>query len=230
MNSNASEETLESMSQAVWYNRWTVGKFSSFLNGDILEVGCGIGNFTQLLKQYGKVWAIDIDNNYISQTKESVNGQVKVGFGDIEKGSYFFERQKFDTIVCLNVLEHIKDDRKAFENLYELLKPEGFLILLVPSHQFLFGQIDRSIGHFRRYAKKELEDNLKGTGFKLIKSKRLNFLGSIGWFIEGKILHKNKIDEAKVKIFNFFAPFFLNVENLIEPPMGTSILVVAQKI
>lgn len=227
--SNLGQETLESMSQAVWYNRWTLKKFSPFLNGDILEVGCGIGNFTQLLKQYGKVWAIDIDNNYISQTKESVNGQVKVGIGDIEIGSYFFGSQKFDSIICLNVLEHINDDKKALENLYKLLKADGFLILLVPSHQFLFGQIDKSIGHIRRYSKKDLEDHLKGIGFKLIKSKRLNFLGGIGWFIEGKIFKKSRVEEGKVKIFNFFAPFFLNIENFIEPPMGTSILIVAQK-
>lgn len=230
MNSNASEETLESMSQAVWYNRWTLKKFSSFLKGDILEVGCGIGNFTQLLRSYRSVWAIDINNEYIEQTKKNVNGGVRMGVGDIEKGSYFFERQRFDTVVCLNVLEHISDDNKALENLYKLLRKKGYLILLVPAHQFLYGQIDKSIGHFRRYSKKKLESKLKKIGFNIINSKKVNLLGSIGWFIEGKIFKKSKIEESKVKIFNLLAPFFLNAENFAEPPMGTSILTVAQKI
>lgn len=223
-------QTLESMSQAVWYNRWTLKKFSSFLKGEILEVGCGIGNFTPLLTKFGKVWAIDIDSDYINQTKKSIKGKLKVGFGDIEKGNYFFDDQKFDCIVCLNVLEHIRDDKKALKNLFTILKPDGFLILLVPSHQFLFGQIDKSIGHIRRYSKKQLENDLKKIGFKLIKSKILNFLGSIGWFIEGRLFKKDKVEESKVKIFNFFAPLFLNAENLIEPPIGTSILIVTQKL
>ncbi|MDP2684909.1 MAG: class I SAM-dependent methyltransferase, partial [bacterium] len=61
MSDSAGGETLESMSQAVWYNRWTLNKFKKYLNGDILEIGCGIGNFTKELAKYGKVWAIDIN-------------------------------------------------------------------------------------------------------------------------------------------------------------------------
>lgn len=225
---NTSQQTLESMSQAVWYNQWTLKKFSSFLRGEILEVGCGIGNFTPFLTEYGRVWAIDLDRRYVNQTRKALDDKAKVGYGDIEKGEYFFNK-KFDSIVCLNVLEHIKDDRITLENLYKLLNPSGFLILLVPSHQFLYGEIDKSIGHFRRYTQKQLEDNLKRIGFKPVKSRKLNFLGSIGWFIEGKLFKKRKIEEGKIKIFNFLAPFFLRIENLIEPPIGTSILVIAQK-
>lgn len=227
---NTSQQTLESMSQAAWFNRWTVKKFSSLLRGNILEVGCGIGSFTPLLKSYGKVWAIDINKEYIGKTKESIGDDTRVGIGDIEIGKYFFGKQKFDTIVCLNVLEHISDDNKALKNLYKLLKKEGFLILLVPAHQFLFGQIDLSIGHFRRYSKNKLANKLKKIGFSIIQSKILNFLGSIGWFIEGKILKQEKIEESKIRIFNFLAPFFLTVEDLVEPPVGTSILIIAQKI
>ncbi|OGE42619.1 hypothetical protein A3B45_00220 [Candidatus Daviesbacteria bacterium RIFCSPLOWO2_01_FULL_39_12] len=225
---NQAQQTLESMSQAVWYNQWTLKKFSSFLRGEILEVGCGIGNFTPFLTEYGKVWAIDIDRRYVNQTKRTLGDKAKVGYGDIERGEYFFKK-KFDGIVCLNVLEHIQDDKKALKNLYKLLNPNGYLILLVPSHQYLFGEIDKSIGHFRRYSQKQLEDNLKKIGFKLIKSTILNFLGSIGWFIEGKLFKKRKIEEGRIKIFNFLAPFFLGIENLIEPPIGTSILVIAQR-
>lgn len=230
MKNKLGKDTLESMSQAVWYNQWTLKKFKSFLNGEILEIGCGIGNFTKSLTKYGKVWAIDIDPQGIEKTREVVNGRVRIGFGDLETNKFFFGNRKFDTIVCLNVLEHIKDDLKALKNLNKLLRPGGFLILLVPLHQFLYGQIDRSIGHFRRYSKSELNEILKKVGFKIIKSKRLNFLGGIGWFITGKILKENQVKEEKIKIFNFFAPLFLKVENLIEPPIGTSLLTIAQKV
>lgn len=226
MSSNGTQ-TLESMSQAVWYNRWTLNKFKKYLKGDILEVGCGIGNFTKSLKEYGNVFSIDIDKSYIDEVKKLING--KAGFGDIETGKYFFGDKLFDSIVCINVLEHIKRDNQALKNLYKLLKKEGCLILLVPAHTFLFGKIDESIGHIRRYAKEELVKQLEGFGFRVLNCRKVNFLGALGWFVAGKILGKSSVDEDRIKIFNLLAPFILPLEDLIEPPVGTSILIIAQK-
>lgn len=227
---NSGQRTLESMSQAVWYNEWILRKFKDFLRGDILEIGCGIGNFTNELIKYGKVWAIDIDREYVTKTMKKVDGKAEVGFGDIERCKYFFSGQKFDSIVCLNVLEHIKDNRSALNNLLNLLKPGGRLILLMPAHQFLYGEIDKSIGHFRRYDKSEINKKLINMGFQVTKSRRLNFLGALGWFIAGKILKQVTIQEGNIKIFNLIAPILLRLENFIEPPVGISVLVVAKKV
>lgn len=224
---NSGQATLENMSQAVWYNRWTLNKFKQSLKGDILEVGFGIGNFTKDLAKFGKVWAFDIDQEYITKAKQ--NKKIDVGFGDIEKGKYFFGDQKFDSIVCLNVLEHIKDDDSALNNLFKLLKKGGKLVLLVPAHQFLYGEIDMSISHFRRYNKPDLIKKLTGAGFKIQSSRNLNFLGALGWFVAGKILKEKEVKEANIKIFNRIAPFVLPLEDLFEPPIGTSILTVAEK-
>lgn len=228
MSSNNGTQTLESMSQAVWYNRWTVSKFRAFLKGKILEVGCGIGNFTEILTDYGEVFAVDIDKNNLYVCKKSAKG-AKVGFGDIEKGSVFFDDQLFDTIVCLNVLEHIKDDAAALENMYNLLKKGGVLILLVPANKSLFGQIDKSIGHFRRYDKKELVNFLENKGFKVIRKRVINLLGALGWFFSAKVFKNDGVGKGQVKVFDFIAPFVLPLEDIIEPPIGTSILVIAKK-
>lgn len=227
---NSGQQTLESMNQAVWYNEWILKNFKEFLNGDILEVGCGIGNFTDSLMRYGKVWAIDINQEYIKKTKQKVDGKAQVGFGDIEKGKYFFNGQKFDSIICLNVLEHIKDDDRALNNLFNLLKDKGRLILLVPSHKFLYGEIDRSIDHFRRYNKGDICSKLKKIGFQIDKSRRLNLLGALGWFVAGRILRETVVKKGNIKIFNLVAPLLLRLENLIEPPVGISVLVVAKKV
>jgi len=222
-------EMLESMSQAVWYNQWLVGKFNKFLKGKILEVGCGIGNFTGNLTNYGEVFAIDIDKQHITETKKMLGSRVKVQFGDIEKSSVFFNGQKFDTVVCLNVLEHIKADKTALKNLYNLLNKDGTLILLVPAHELLFGEIDRSIGHFRRYDKTKLGKLMTNTGFKIISGRIINMLGGIGWWFASKFLASSKIETNKIKIFNFLAPIILPLEDIVEPPIGTSILMVVQK-
>ena len=192
-------QTLESMSQAIWYNKWTVRKFEEYLKGEILEVGCGIGNFKKDIKKYGEVWAIDINGTYIKQAVVLLGDRV--GIGDIEKGEYFFGDKQFDCIVCLNVLEHIKNDQSALIIMYELLKIGGYLILLVPAHDLLYGEIDRSIGHIRRYKKKDLIKMLTGVGFKIIKSREINFLGAIGWWISSKLLSSDKVDGGKIKIF-----------------------------
>lgn len=229
MSNDSGIQTLESMSQAVWYNRWIVGKFDKYIKGKILEVGCGIGNFTKILTNYGEVFAIDIERYYIAEVGKAVGGRVKVQFGDIGKSTDFFNGQKFDSIICLNVLEHIKEDKRALKNLYYLLNKEGILVLLVPAHDFLFGKIDKSIGHYRRYDKAKLNKLVTNIGFKIINERIMNMLGGIGWWFSSKLFANSKVDTNKIKIFNLLAPIILPIEDMIEPPIGTSILMVAQK-
>ena len=180
------------------------------------------------LAKYGKVWAIDINESYIKELK-TTDSQANVGVGNIEKGEYFFGNRKFDIAVCINVLEHTENDNVALVNLYQLLKKGGRLILIVPSSPFLYGEIDRSIGHFRRYEKINLIKKLEDLDFKIIRSLRLNLLGAIGWFISGKIMKDTIVKKWKIKIFDFLARIVLPIEDFIEPPIGTSILIIAQK-
>lgn len=229
MRNTASTETLESMSQAVWYNRWTLKKFEKYLTGDILEIGCGIGNFTKSLSKYGQVYAIDINEDYIQKIKKNIDSNVKVGIGNIETDEYFFRGKKFNVIVCINVLEHIKNDEMALKNMYKLLKEEGYLILLVPAFDFLYGEIDKSIGHFRRYNLKKIAKLLQDMGFRILNSRIINILGAIGWWFSSKVLSNNEVNEENIKIFNKVAPLILPIEDMIEPPIGTSILIIARK-
>lgn len=226
---NYAGETLESMSQAVWYNRWTLNKFEQYLKGEILEIGCGIGNFSNYLSAYGKLTAIDVNKEYVKEAKDKIDVKGDIGLGDIEKGDYFFKDKLFNTIVCINVLEHIKDDTQALRNIYKLLAPDGYLILLVPAQKFLFNSIDDSIGHYRRYEKDKINTILEQNNFEIKISKKLNFLGSIGWFIAGNLFKEERISEGKIKAFNLISPIFLFLENLFEPPIGTSILIIARK-
>lgn len=223
------QRTLESMSQALWYNRWTFGLFKRFLNGKILEVGCGIGNFSPMLAQYGDVTALDIEKSYIKIAKEKLKLKATVGLGDIEKGHYFFKNKKFDTVVCLNVLEHVKDDESALKNIHQLLKPNKLLILLVPANLFLYGRIDSAIGHFRRYRKGDLKRLLIDNKFKIISCREINFLGAIGWWFSGNVLGDKIVSKIKLRTFDHLARFYLPLENFIAPPFGTSIVIVAKK-
>jgi len=222
--------TLESMSSAFWYNKWVFDLFNKYLSNTILEVGCGNGNFTDKLAPFGNVYAIDIDRTLIAKTKQKIKKRAVVGFGDIEKGKFFFRNIKFDSIVCINVLEHIKNDDYALRNITKLLKRNGIFILLVPSHQSLYGKIDEAIGHFRRYEKKIIMNKIKRNKFKIIKMQHLNILGGLGWFVSGRLLKNSTVSTKKMKLFDRIAPFILPIEKKLNIPFGTSILLVAKKI
>ncbi len=222
------KDTLEVMGEARWYNRYLIGIFSSHLKGNILEIGFGTGNFTRLLSEYGKVTAIEINDDYLKKT-EGLDNSTSVGYGDVEKGKYFFNKSKFRTIVCINVLEHIDNDDKALRNISKLLYDGGKLILLVPAHQFLFSKFDKLIGHYRRYSKAGLLLKIKQAGWSIVSVKYFNWLSALGWLMFIKITGWRSLPKKEVGIFNKIAKFFLWTERYIEPPFGLSIILIAQK-
>jgi 2-polyprenyl-3-methyl-5-hydroxy-6-metoxy-1,4-benzoquinol methylase len=226
---NTGRRTLEVMHEAQWYNNLLFSLIQRHLGNNILEVGAGTGNFTDKLLLGAKVTALDLDSSYIKELREKFGEKVISGVGDIEKGKYFFNNFKFDTIVCLNVLEHLENDRKALKNMKNLLIKGGNLILLVPAHKLLFSKFDKELGHFRRYSKKEIFEKLQEEGFKIIEIKYLNWWAAIGWLIFIKIFNKAKMPENPVSIFDKLGKFFLYPEKIINIPFGLSILAVSKK-
>lgn len=221
-------KTLKIMKTASWYNNWLFSMIAPDIKGEILEIGAGVGNFTSLLAKLGNVVTIDINQEYIKKLRKLIGENA--GFGDIESGKYFFKNREFDTIVCLNVLEHIKKDKQAILNMYNLLKVGGKLVLLVPAHQFNYGTLDVNLGHFKRYSKEPLKRKLKKTGFNINRVRYLNLLGAIGWFINARILKRKLLPKNQLSIFDKIARPFLVMEKVIEPAFGLSLLVIAEKI
>ena len=220
-------KTLKIMRLVNWYNNWLFSRIKENLKGEILEVGAGIGNFTTLLKTCGRVTAIDIEKDYITKLKKIK--EIKVGFGDIEKGNYFFKNKRFDRIVCLNVLEHIKADEVALKNMYDLLKKGGKLILLVPAHQWAYGSLDEELGHFRRYDKALAQERMRKAGFKVKLIRYINWIGIFGWFINAKITRRKILSKSQLAFFDKIARLLLKVEDAADLPFGLSVLVIGEK-
>ncbi len=223
------ELTLKVMKEASWYNEWLFSLVNPHCRGEILEIGSGIGNFTDLLLKKGNVTAIDIDKKYIDLFKTRRSKGLQSGYGDIEKNKFFFKDKKFDTIICLNVLEHIKEDNKALANMFSLLNKKGKLILLVPAHKLLFSKFDTNLGHFRRYNVAGTDEKLELSGFKYITSRYINWWAAIGWYIFLKIFKKEQLPDQEVKIFNYLGKFLLWPEKFIKFPFGLSVLAIAEK-
>ena len=223
---DVSEYTLKVMNKAGWYNSWLLSFIKDYLGGSILEVGAGIGNFSKLLENYGELTAIEINKKYLSKYK--IRG-INFGYGDIERGKYFFKQKQFDAIVCFNVLEHIKDDGKAMNNIYKLLKEGGKAIILVPAHDLLFSDYDRLLGHFRRYDLAKANKLVKDRKFKIRDVRYLNWWSFFGWYIFIKLLKRTHFPQREVGIFNFFGKMLLWPEKIFKLPFGLSVLIIAEK-
>ena len=120
----------------------------------VVEVGCGLGNFTAMLLDRELVVAVDSDPACIERLKQRYPGRENLqAFTADAGGPAFSDLARFrpDSCVCLNVLEHIADDRSALEAMASILAPGGVIVLLLPAFQALYGPIDRHLGHYRRY-------------------------------------------------------------------------------
>lgn len=223
-------ETLKRMEKVGFYNKWLINQVSNHLSGEILEIGCGIGNMTELLVDFGKVTATDIEKYYISKTKKRMKKRVLTGYGDAETNKFFFKNKKFDTVINFNVLEHIKDDQKALNNMSSKLKKDGKLVIVTPAHKALFGTLDKNLEHYRRYEKKDIKVKFEQAGLKVEELKYINWFGAVGWFINSKILRRKILPSKQLGVFALISRPFLFFEKYMSPPFGLSVLIVGKKL
>lgn len=224
--------TLNQLAELDRYNHWIYEQIAEAVGNRILEVGSGTGNITQFLCANGnQVMATDVVPSYRNELQRLFldKANVQVGQFDLDlKAPVEFVAEPFDTVVCLNVLEHIEDDLFALEQMHRVLKPGGKLALLVPSHRLLYGEFDRAVGHFRRYEKRELVNKLKQTGFSVRRVKFFSLLAMLPWLVNGRLLKRDYLPTGQANLANRLVPL-LKLEKLIGPPCGLSLIAIAQK-
>lgn len=218
------------------YNRWIFETIKPYLGKRILEIGSGLGTFTEMLSDKNFVIATEVDTQYLRTLKEKFKNKknVLVTKMDAQKISQLkvAKNKDIDTIVAINVLEHIRDDLGALQNFYSILVPGGKIILFVPAFPALFGDWDSRIGHYRRYTKNDLESKIMSCGFSQTKSFYFNSLGFLGWGFN-KVIKKTPQDSivaSQAGIFDrYIVPLLSTIEKFWEPPVGQSLIVVGEK-
>lgn len=224
--------TLNQLAKLDRYNYWLYEQIASALGRRILEVGAGTGNITQFLCADDRaVLATDVVPSYRRELQHlfSHNPQVRVGQFDLTAAAPTeLVAEGFDSVVCLNVLEHIEDDLFALAQMREVLAPGGRLALLVPAHRFLYGEFDRAVGHFRRYEKRELSAKLKQVGFTVREMKFFSLLAALPWFINGRLFKRDYLPTGQANLANQLVPL-LRLEKIIGPPCGLSLIAIAEK-
>lgn len=225
---------LDVISSADSFNRWMYDTIAPFCPGTTLEIGSGIGNISQFfIKENKPIFVSDIRLNYRNfiKNKFDLDGKrvIDIDIADVDFQNKYKELLgKFDSVFCLNVVEHIEDDNIAVANMMQLLKAGGKLTVLVPAYHWLYNGLDVTLNHYRRYNKKSLVKLMSKHG-ALNNSFYFNAIGILGWFVSGKIFKNKTILQGEMKLYNSFVPLFKLVDRILFRKIGLSVVCVIKK-
>lgn len=222
---------LEVLEGADNYNNWIVSRIKPDIVSPALEIGAGTGNISAFFKNLKSLTVTDNDETLVEKlaTKFKGNKNVRAEVLDIEKDLYKVTN-RFRTIYSVNVLEHIKNDEKALKNMHKLLEPGGKVVLLVPAKKFAYTNLDKDLGHHRRYEKAELKDKLTNAGFTVKSISYFNAVGLASWIIRDKISRGSKnLSSTQVKFFDMIVPVLKQAEPKKILPMGISLIGIGEK-
>jgi SAM-dependent methyltransferase len=226
-------EDQERMARAKNYFAWQGRLVTRELGRRVVEAGCGAGNFTHLLLDRDVVIALDIEPDCIARLKQRYPNRDNLHVFQCDAGSREFSalaRFEPDSCVCLNVLEHIEDDRAALQAMASILVPGGVIVLLVPAFQALYGPIDKNLGHHRRYNRRMIGKLAEVAGLRIKKIHYMNAIGFFGWWANSHIFRREAQSEGQIEVFDrSVVPLISRLESLVPPPFGQSLFAVLQK-
>jgi SAM-dependent methyltransferase len=231
-NATASTEDFEfqALNEAKNYRGALLREFGPYLEGNVLEVGAGIGQLTEELRTLpaiNKLCAIEPDENFCERIRAKLPNQHLV-HGTVNDLN---DREGWNTILSINVLEHIEYDEAELKSYCDLLREsQGALCLFVPARSEIYSPIDHDFGHFRRYRRTSLTLKLESAGFKITRIRYYNFVGYFAWWLNFRILRKRSFEREAVRFFDrvIFPVVNWSERNISAPPLGQSLLVVAR--
>ena len=218
------------MKAAQRYFAWQARLAGKELGQRVVEVGCGVGNFTRHLLDRELVAALDVEADCIAQLERNLDhpSNVIAKQMDVVDPAFVELRElAIDSIVCMNVLEHVADDGLALRNMAAVLRPGGRVVLIVPAFEALYGPIDNNLGHYRRYSKKGLRALALDAGFEVKRMRDMNSIGCIGRWVNAKLLKRTEQSEKQILTFDrYIVPPLAWLEDRVEPLFGQSLFVV----
>jgi 2-polyprenyl-3-methyl-5-hydroxy-6-metoxy-1,4-benzoquinol methylase len=231
IHTDAGHESLDAVSAAPKFNRWMADTIRPWVGQRVLEIGAGMGNMTRQLCARRKLYvATDLDEEHMATLSGNFRHRpsLRTARLDAENAGHFQPfAGEMDTVICLNVLEHIKDDHGTLQRIRTLLQPGGRLILLVPNDPRAYGSVDEAIGHFRRYTKATLTAAVEGAGYQLEEMLEFNRVSMPGWRFTGQVLKARTLSSSTLKIFDAFVWLWRRIDKSL-PWQPTSIIAIAR--
>lgn len=225
---------LDSLSTIKNYYRWILDEFKPFIGKRVLEVGAGIGTFTNLIlesEEIERFFLLEPSQELMDKLKNTFNDNPKIDFIYLCAEDITGETIKsldIDTVIFVNVLEHIKDDVDILRKFSENMKKGSRILIFSPAFHLLYSYIDSIAGHYRRYTKKSLQKRLAAAGLKIIHLQYFNFIGFFTWLIFIKFLCASDFSKKGLKLYDIVIPYLQIVERLIRPPIGQNVMAICE--
>lgn len=223
---------LESLAGARNYYRWLLRRFSPYLGAEVIEIGAGTGTFSELLlslPQVKRLVAIEPSANNFPLLSKRLEGdaRVRVVKGYLEDSA---PPESADSLVAVNVLEHIERHDEFLRRTWEVARPNGTLLLFVPAMPAIFGSLDRAFEHFRRYTRASLRERIESANWRIESLAYMNLPGILPWFVAGKVLRRTSIAGGEARLYDrLVVPVAAAIEDRVSVPIGQSLIAIARK-
>ena len=218
------------------FSRWLFSQVEGHLGVTVLDAGAGVGTYTRMILESGRrSVALEPDQAMCAELVRRVGNPqgFRLLVDDLTDPAVIGKAQEagVDSAICLNVLEHIQDDRRALRHLQAILPPAGTLALLVPAHPILFNSVDRTIGHVRRYRKTEMVEKVQEAGFTIEQLFYFNLFAVPGWILSGHILRRPVASRTAARLFDRLVPLFKVAERFVlRGRLGISLVVLCRQL
>ncbi len=222
---------LHNLEKAHRFNAWMADTVAASTGQRVLEIGAGIGNITQRLIPREHYVASDINPHYLHYLRNLsfAKPYLEVAHANLDRPQDFDALEgRFDTVICLNVLEHVPDPNRALANMFRSLEPGGRLVLYVPRGPRLYSRLDEVLGHRCRYTDQMLRDELVSAGFEIESVQHFNRSGLLGWLLNGKLRRAENLSTFQLKLYDMAIPLLRRIDRFLPWP-GLGLFAVARK-
>jgi len=212
------------------YRRYERDIIAPFVGKSMLEVGSGLGDFSaQFLPRLARLVLSDSDPYCVEQLTKRHQGDPRIQVMPLTLPAEISLAEPVETVVAMNVLEHIADDVTALRCLAQVTLPGGRIIIWVPGYQQLYGDFDRKVGHVRRYTPKTLGAAVAAAGLSTEVLKPINMLGGIAWWLAVRRGGASYPDPRLVRLYDrLVVPTTRLIERFVRPPFGQTVFCVAR--
>ena len=220
---------LVSLEKVRRFNLWMGKTLMPHVGDRVLEIGSGIGTLTSQFIPRECYLASDINPSYLSYLRAYSIGKPYLQVQRIDAGvpdDFCGLEERFDTVLMINVLEHVPNEQVALKNIWSALLPGGRAVILVPQHQGLYGSLDRVLEHRERYSRKSLQKGLEQAGFCVDSIVDFNRFSVPGWWLNGKVLRRKTFSPVQLKVLQMTMPVLHRIDSLL-PWGGLSLIAVA---
>lgn len=226
---------LENLAQMDNYYGWILNEFSPCIGRRIMEIGAGSGTFSRMILAHGNVehlWLVEPDNSLARGLAERFAGVTNVTVLNLaaeELTTESLAALALDTIVMVNVLEHIAEDVALLRKCAGALCPGGRVLTFSPAFPLLYSDYDKLVGHFRRYTKQEIAEKLVAVNFRVHTVKYFNFVGFFAWLLLVRLLKFDTFGETRLNMYEKMIWLLQFMEQRLQPPIGQSVIAIGVK-